>query len=117
VTKYISSAERDLHQKLDLWAVLEPMKKKILRALKENDEIKSKKLFQKLSIELGLLLAARELDSPETFDVDRFFAIIEREASKYRPAPKQELDLGSITFSINRPQIEGEEPKQITYED
>ena len=113
MTKYTSSTERDLHQQLDA-------KKEyasFIDELRNAWEARDAKKIQTLLGEFVHLVFAQQV--MKMFDDGMPFSDMVLMANKLKPdylvPPKQEFDIGRISFSITRPkEIEAEEPKRIT---
>jgi len=117
VAKIFSSTEKQLIDTLDAKKEYEPMLVEFLQAREDRDVQKIEKLVQQFIAITDARQIVELLDDPE-MPFAAWVMLAEKFRKHYQIPPKQELDLGSITFSITRPrEIEAEEPKKITYED
>ena len=112
MVKWNSGTERDLIENLDAKKAYDVYLEELRVAWEERN---AKKIQTLLGQFVHLVHAQQVIKLLEDGDMpfDQFVAMAGKLKGDYLVPPKQEVDLGAITFSITRPPIEVEEKKQL----
>ena len=111
--RWNSSTERDLIERIDAKQAYAGYLEELRVAWEERNARKIQTLLGQF---VHLVHAQQVVQLLEDGDMpfDQFVAMAGKLKGDYLVPPKQEIDLGAITFSITRPEIETEEPKKLT---
>lgn len=112
MARWNSSTERDLVDQLDAKNAYEVYLEELRAAWEERNAKKIQTLLGQFVHLVHAQQVIKLLDN-DNMTFDQFVAMAGKLKGDYLVPPKQEVDLGAITFNITRPAIEVEEKKQL----